>query len=58
MPKKKDEKAVVDLRPKPDILGPSAMMNAYYISYNAAIFLKHRDLPWPLAKPDKKKKKE
>lgn len=54
--KKKTEGKGVDLRPKPDLLGPPAMTNAYYMCFNAAIFLKSRNLPWPLAKPEKKKK--
>lgn len=57
MGKKNVKDAAVDLRPKPELLGPSAMMNAYYMSSNVAIFLKYRNLPWPHEKPEKKQKK-
>ncbi|XP_023774639.1 small lysine-rich protein 1 [Cyanistes caeruleus] len=41
-----------------DIFSPAAMLNAYYISHNAAAFLEFRGYPWPgsLKKKGKKKK--
>ncbi|XP_053799199.1 small lysine-rich protein 1 [Vidua macroura] len=41
-----------------DLLSPAAMLNAYYISHNAAAFLEFRGHPWPgsLKKKGKKKK--
>ncbi|XP_038009522.1 small lysine-rich protein 1 [Motacilla alba alba] len=48
---KKDVKEV-------DLFSPAAMLNAYYISHNAAAFLEFRGHPWPgsLKKKGKKKK--
>ncbi|XP_027489122.1 small lysine-rich protein 1 [Corapipo altera] len=51
---KKKEKAVVK---EVDVLGPAAMLNAYYISHNAAAFLEFRGYPWP-GSPKKKGKKK
>ncbi|XP_062348390.1 small lysine-rich protein 1 [Cinclus cinclus] len=41
-----------------DLFSPAAMLNAYYISHNAAAFLEFRGHPWPgsLKKKGKKKK--
>ncbi|XP_041257022.1 small lysine-rich protein 1 [Onychostruthus taczanowskii] len=41
-----------------DLFSPAAMLNAYYISHNAAVFLEFRGHPWPgsLKKKGKKKK--
>ncbi|XP_029472816.1 small lysine-rich protein 1 isoform X2 [Rhinatrema bivittatum] len=33
--------------PEVDILSPAAMLNAYYISHNAADCLVFRGYPWP-----------
>uniref|UniRef100_U3KI58 Small lysine rich protein 1 n=1 Tax=Ficedula albicollis TaxID=59894 RepID=U3KI58_FICAL len=40
------------------LFSPAAMLNAYYISHNAAAFLEFRGHPWPgsLKKKGKKKK--
>ncbi|GIX94809.1 hypothetical protein CDAR_211931 [Caerostris darwini] len=54
--KKKKEKAQLVIRPPPDPLDESAMENGYYMSSNAAIFLKHRGIPWPFDKPAKSSK--
>uniref|UniRef100_A0A8C3XBI7 Small lysine rich protein 1 n=1 Tax=Cyanoderma ruficeps TaxID=181631 RepID=A0A8C3XBI7_9PASS len=41
-----------------NLFTPAAMLNAYYISHNAAAFLQFRGYPWPgsLKKKGKKKK--
>ncbi|XP_071408993.1 small lysine-rich protein 1 [Pithys albifrons albifrons] len=40
-----------------DVFSPPAMLNAYYISHNAAAFLEFRGYPWP-GSPKKKGKKK
>ncbi|KFZ67205.1 Small lysine-rich protein 1, partial [Podiceps cristatus] len=50
--KKKAKKVVKEV----DILSPAAMLNAYYICYNAPACLELRGFPWP-GSPKKKKKK-
>ncbi|GIZ03268.1 hypothetical protein CEXT_622061 [Caerostris extrusa] len=56
--KKKKEKAELVIRPPPDPLDESAIENGYYMSSNAAIFLKHRGIPWLFDKPVKSSKKK
>ncbi|XP_067391003.1 small lysine-rich protein 1 isoform X2 [Emydura macquarii macquarii] len=50
--KKKTKKPVSEV----DILSPAAMLNAYYISHNAAACLEFRGFSWP-GSPKKKGKK-
>uniref|UniRef100_A0A8C3VBR3 Small lysine-rich protein 1 n=1 Tax=Catharus ustulatus TaxID=91951 RepID=A0A8C3VBR3_CATUS len=54
---KKSPKFPMELR-EVNLFGPTAMLNAYYISHNAAAFLEFRGFPWPgsLKKKGKKKK--
>ncbi|XP_030334694.1 small lysine-rich protein 1 [Strigops habroptila] len=49
---KKEKKVVKEV----DILGPDAMLNAYYVCHNAAACLELRGFPWP-GSPKKKGKK-
>ncbi|GFW05330.1 hypothetical protein TNCV_3358491 [Trichonephila clavipes] len=56
--KKKKKKAQLVLRPPPDPLSASAVRNAHFMAFNAAIFLRIRGLPWPLDKSKKKSKKK
>ncbi|XP_056338303.1 small lysine-rich protein 1 [Oenanthe melanoleuca] len=39
------------------VFSPAAMLNAYYISHNAAAFLEFRGYPWPGSLKKKGKKK-
>ncbi|XP_074919703.1 small lysine-rich protein 1 [Chelonoidis abingdonii] len=50
--RKKTKKPVSEV----DILSPAAMLNAYYISHNAAACLEFRGFSWPDS-PKKKGKK-
>ncbi|KAI1239567.1 hypothetical protein IHE44_0012693 [Lamprotornis superbus] len=52
--KKDVKKDVIEV----DLFSPAAMLNAYYISHNAAAFLEFRGHPWPgsLKKKGKKNK--
>ncbi|KAL2308857.1 hypothetical protein Nmel_005027, partial [Mimus melanotis] len=52
--KKGVKKDVIEVDP----FSPAAMLNAHYISHNAAAFLEFRGHPWPgsLKKKGKKKK--
>ncbi|GFT85389.1 hypothetical protein NPIL_477551 [Nephila pilipes] len=56
--KKKKKKDRLIMRPPPDPTSAPAVRNAYHMSFNAAIFLKIRGLPWPFDKKEKKPKKE
>ncbi|XP_063253241.1 small lysine-rich protein 1 [Prinia subflava] len=55
-PKKRAKKAARAV----DLFSPAAMLNAYYISHNAAAFLHFRGYAWPGSqkKKGKGKKKE
>ncbi|XP_043944774.1 small lysine-rich protein 1 [Protopterus annectens] len=58
-PKKKKsgkKKSAKQAKPEVDILSPAAMLNAYYISHNAADCLAFRGFQWPDG-PKKKGKK-
>ncbi|XP_039918934.1 small lysine-rich protein 1 [Hirundo rustica] len=55
---KRSKKGAGTIKKEVNLFSPAAMLNAYYISHNAAAFLEFRGYPWPgsLKKKGKKKK--